>query len=357
MGETQRTALAEKVRAAPQQPGCYLFTDRYGYIIYVGKAKNLRSRVKSYFTKAAAEDERTAELVPTIGDVEYQVTGSELDALLLEYRLIKQHKPWFNAQMKPDKRRPYLRIAAGTPYATLSVSDAPGNDGATYYDFFTDEDDVKQALALLGRVWGLPQCGQRSFAGSRGPCLYHTLTGCMAPCSREPDEHQYAAVLAEVQLLFAGGRVPRVKVLKQEMAEAAAALAFERAAACKELLEGLQRLQHKSRRWFHLPEQGAALVLIRPHREKAFSVFSVVDGQVRRRADFPPAPDETSITAFAAAVAAADAAPPTTGAVLEDSEWLAGCLTEVVADKQFVLLPDGKGAGRVAERAIKKFIK
>ncbi len=357
MGEIQHTPLQEKVKAAPDLPGCYLFTDKYGYIIYVGKAKNLRSRVKSYFTKAAAEEERTAELVPRIVDVEYRVTDTELDALLLEYRLIKQHKPWFNSQMKPDKRRPYLRIAAGRPYATLSVSDVSSDDGAVYYDFFTNEEDVKQALALLGRVWGLPQCGQRSFAKAKGPCLYHTLTGCMAPCSREPDEALYAAALAEVQQFFAGKKVPRVRALRQEMTQAAEALEFERAAACKELLEGLQRLQHKSRRWSHLPEQGAALVLIRPHREKAFSVFSVVDGQVRYRTNFPAAPDEDTIAAFAAAVAATDAATDMPCTTLVDSEWLAGCLTEVVADKQFVLLPAGRGAGRVAERAIKKFLK
>lgn len=344
-------ALSNKIKTAPREPGCYLFTDKYENIIYVGKAKNLRNRVKSYFTKAAAEDERTEELVPKIVDVEFRVVETELDALLLEYRLIKRFKPWFNSALKPDKQRPYLRIAPGDPYATLSVSVAMADDGADYYDFFTDTEDVKQALSLLCKVWGLPQCGQSSFARqAKSPCLYHSLDGCMSPCSGRADAALYATAIAEVGQLF-NGKVPaRQKALKQQMAQAAEELAFEQAASCKAQLEGLQRLQHKSRRRFHLPEQGAVLVLIRPHREAAFSAFHIVNGQVLRRADFPAKPETEAIAHFASALEHA-------GEPLADSEWLAGCLLEVGADKQFVVLPDKKTTAPVVEKAVGKFIK
>lgn len=328
-----------------------MFMDKYENIIYVGKAKNLHNRVKSYFTKAAAEDERTEELVPKIFDVDFRVVKTELDALLLEYRLIKQLKPWFNSALKPNKKRPYLRIAPGELFASLSVTDTMADDGADYYDFFTDAEDVKQALKLLCKVWGLPQCGQSSFARQpKSPCLYHSLDSCMAPCSGRADAALYAAAIAEVGQLF-NGKVPaRQKALKREMAQAAEELAFEQAASCKAHLDGLKRLQHKSRRRFHLPEQGAVLVLIRPHREAAFSAFHIVNGQVLRRVDFSAQPEAAAISEFAAAVAC-------TGTPVADSECLAGCLLEVGADKQFIILPDKKTTAPVVEKAVVKFIK
>lgn len=342
--------LAEKVKTAPTQPGCYLFMDKQGYVIYVGKAKNLRSRVKSYFTKAAAADERIEYLVPRIADVAYRVADSELDALLLEYRLIKQHKPWFNSQMKADKQRPYLRISSEEPYATLSICVEAADDGAAYYDFFTDEEDVKQTLILLCKVWGLPQCGQRSFAKAQSPCLYHSLGHCMAPCRGTADPAKYAATLDETRRLFSGKPVSRMRELKQDMEHAAEALEFERAATSKALLESLRRVQRKSRSRFHLPSSGATLVFIRPHREKAFSVFYALDGQVLRRTDFPATPGVSDIQAFARS-------PAASGVALEGSEWLAGCLTAVGAFKQFVVLPNEKSARRIVEKVFRQFAK
>lgn len=342
--------LQNKIREAPEQPGCYLFKNKLGYIIYVGKAKILHNRVKSYFTPAAAGHWRTAELVTKIADVEYRVTKSELDALLLEYMLIKQYKPWFNSQMKPDKTRPYLRVSRDEPYATLSSCDRITDDGADYYDFFIDEDDIKQTLALIGKVWGLPQCGKRSFKKSKSPCLYHSTDHCMAPCGGKADTVRYAAAVKEVTRLLTGKSVNCIPGLKREMRKAADNLAFERAAEYRGMLDGLRRVRNKSRLRFHLPDNGAVLILIRPHREKAFAVFYAVDRRVTARMDFPSVPDDALIAEFIASLENPNIVP-------EESEWLANCLVEVGAYKHFVNLPVGKSANRAIEKAIRQFSK
>ncbi len=351
--------LLLKIKTAPTEPGCYMFKDKYGYIIYVGKAKRLRNRVKQYFTKAAAEDERTAELVTKITDVEYHVVASELDALLHEYRLIKLYKPWYNVLMKADMQRPYLRIGNEVPYATLSICDTFEADGAAYFDFFVDEYDIKHVLDLLCRVWGLPQCGKRSFSRRQRPCVYHALGTCMAPCGAEPCVDRYVAAIDDVKRLFAGKRVKCITELKRDMREAADALAFERAAACRSMLEGLERLRQLSRRRYHLPDEEAVLILIRPYREEAFSAFYIIDKKVRNRTDFPAEPDTELIDSFIASLGntSREYVPTHTAAQVEFGDWLADCLLEVGAEKHIVSLPPGKRARRIAEKAIMDFTK
>ena len=322
--------LKEKVKNAPTAPGCYIFTDKYGYTVYVGKAKNLRNRVKSYFTKAAAEDERTAELVPRIVDVEFRVTGSELDALMLEFYLIKQHKPWFNSAMKADKQRPYLRISTESRYPALSVATEKLDDGAAYYDCFTDEEDVKATLGLLGRVWKVPQCGAAVFNKAYSPCLYHSISGCYAPCTGKADPEACHAAVREIQRFLAGTRVRRLAELKNEMNARAAELEFEAAGQMKEQLDQLAHLQRKARKTYHFPDKGDVLVLIRPFRERAFSAFFVRDRVVWCRADFPDGPDAGLFSDFMAGWDSPEATV---------DEWVAGCLTEISADKVFLRLP------------------
>ena len=321
-------SLKERVRGAPTQPGCYLFTDKYGYIIYVGKAKNLRSRVKTYFTKAAAEDERTAELVPKIVSVEYRTVPTELDALMLEYHLIKQHKPWFNSQMKADKQRSYLRIGTDGRYPTLSAVTEKQDDGAAYFDCFTDEEDIKLALGLLCRVWKVPQCGAASFSKLASPCLYHSIAGCLAPCAAKADPAELHGAVKEILRFMSGVRVRRLAVLKKEMATRAEDLDFEAAGQIKEQLDQLGRLQRKSRKIYHFPDTGDVLVLARPFREPDFSAFLVRDGVAHSRADFSGIPLESQLADFMAGWDSDGGLEP----------WVAGSLTSISADKAFIHL-------------------
>jgi excinuclease ABC subunit C len=342
--------ISDVIKEAPVQPGCYLFKDKHDHVIYVGKEKNLRNRVKSYFTAAAADNWRTAELVQRIADVEYTVTESELDALLLEYRLIKQYKPWHNSQMKPDKQRPYLRVSHKEQRAAFSCCEQVIDDGADYYDFFIDVYDVERTLALLCKAWGVPQCGRRSFRRGQNPCIYHSTDGCMAPCSGNCDLEKYAAATQEVTQFLCGKTTKRLKELKRNMRQASDNLEFESAARYKSLLDGLEQIRRKSTMRFHLPECGEMLVLIRPHGERAFSGFYISDRRVVSRTDFPALPDDAMISSFLTSFRRENVSE-------KDSEWIAAGLVEVGAYKPFITLPDGKGAARVIDKAVRRFIK
>lgn len=325
--------LLDKVKSAPKQPGCYLFMDKQGFIIYVGKAKSLKSRVSSYFTRTSRQDERLEDLLPQITDVEFRTVNTELDALILEYQLIKRHKPWFNRAMKPDKVRPYLCICHDGPYPALYAAQEAAEDGCEYYDRFTDEEEIKAVLALLGNVWGIARCGLPSYAGVKAPCLYHSLGQCLAPCTGKADAKRYRQAVDEVRQLLRGEPVARAAELEAEMASSAAALDFERAQQYKDQLEGLRRVQYKARRFYHYPKDSRVLVLIRPHQETRFSMFFVVDGAVAGRANFEESPTPGQLEQCAEAWKAAAVCG-------EDERLLARCLTDISAYKTFVVLPE-----------------
>lgn len=341
--------LAKKIAAAPKAPGCYLFYDYMGNIIYVGKAKLLYKRVKSYFTKTARTNEDMQIFLRKITHVEYHITASELDALMLEYRLIKKYKPWFNSQLKPDKLRPYLRLAPGAPYATLSVAQSQCRDGAVYYNFFTDEEDVKSAIRLLGRVWGTPQCGLPSFKNVVHSCLYHSMGQCTAPCQNKADVSAYASAVEEIRQFLQGKPVAAMDALKTTMAASAENLNFEKAAECRELLNSLHILQRKCRKTYHLPKDKDSIIFIRPYREPSFSVFYAKEGVVLHRGDFSPETFEEMLPRFILQIQTGTPA-------LEDGEHLAACLTEILADKFFVPLSKKCTVSAIAKAMQKSYV-
>jgi len=368
VSDALRTHLAQ----VPDKPGCYLFLDRFGNVIYVGKAKRLKRRVGSYFTPRAASDERTEKLVRNISDIRFVTTAGELDALLLEFRLIKLFKPLYNSQMKPDKPRPYLRVSASTDvYQTLSAVAEKLDDGAEYFDFFTDNSDIKRTLQLFAQVWALPRCGLADFSATRSTCIYRTIDGCLAPCVQATDADTYARAVAEALSLMHGRHVVILDELADQRDTAIEDLHFEQAASLNNLLEGLNQVIHRSHYRYHLPNTGQVMVLIRPHRTQEFSIFLVNDGFVFSRIDFGDAVPDAALPHILSEMAAADDAVanhrsshiPTIDSLpdlsatirqtLEDKpvlfhelyisaseEWLADCLTEVGADKRFVLLPE-----------------
>jgi len=338
------SALMEKIQAAPVSPGCYLYMDKMGNVIYVGKAKVLRNRVRSYFH--ATDNEKVQRLVQRIADVEYFITDTETDALLHEYRLIKQHKPWYNSQLKRDTPHPLIRLDKRGPYATLSIT-YQREDGkqARYFDCFHDEQDAKDALELLGKAWNTPTCGQADFSKIGRACLNHHLGVCMAPCEGKADEAQYAWAIADIVRLFEGKRVSRMLQLEREMHASADAMGYEKAGQLKQLLAALERLQRKARRMFHFPAGRAVLVFLRAWREEAFSLYLVDDGMVYAHQRFGDSLDKTGMSEFLQAAAARAAGPA----------WLADAIREVYADKLFITLPARYGPAQIERAAEKHF--
>ncbi len=324
--------LQEKIDAAPRLPGCYLFYDQLGNIIYVGKSKMLAGRVRSYFHASAKEDDRVWKLVREIRDVSFITTPTEVDALLQEYRLIKEHKPWFNSQHIRDLQRPYIRIDFSTGYPTISIATEKLDDEAEYYGAFDDLFDAREAIELLNIVWKTPLCGKAVFDPNVRPCLYHGMGKCSAPCAGIVDVSKYHAAVADAAHLLSGQQAMAVDALSDEMSRLASRMCFEQAGAIKDLLARMERLRRKCRRRFRISGDTNALVFLRAQGGHAFSVFFVSMGAILCRADFQDTLDMRAEEAF---ITAASRKQP----LLQDMSWLSGALMEVFAIKEYVELP------------------
>lgn len=329
--------LSEKVRHAPQGPGCYLFKDALGYTIYVGKGKNIRNRVRQYFQSSSNENMRDKRwnLVRAIVDVDFLETATELDALLTEYRLIKQYRPWFNAQLKADKIHPYLRIhhQAGQ-YATLSVCSEKQKDGARYYSGFFDDEDARAALDTFGHVWKTPTCGKPVFLPGKQACLQYHLGTCLAPCEGKVALEDYQQVIREVTGFLDGQGQRICRRLKKQMSLHAAALEFEAAAVCKSQLTELEQLRRKCAKTYHFPSNKNIILLIRPYRSIGCTVFYIRNGCAIARKDFQDQLDPVGLQDLAKQI---EVCIP-----LCADHWLEKGLVEIYADKLFLSIPSGK---------------
>lgn len=342
MKATPSAALRGKVANAPQSPGCYLFFDRQGRIIYIGKSKLLRNRVRQYFHEAAAQDDRTKDLVREIYDVEYRITPTELEALVLEYCLIKRHKPWFNSQHIRDTAHPYLRIDQREDYPTLSIADKPYDD-AGYYGMFADRYDAQDAIELISRVWKTPRCGRASFVQVDRPCIFYDMKHCTGPCCGVCGAEAYREAIDDIVTLLSGKHPLAQLRLEDEMRGQAARLAFEEAGETKALLDRLGRIQRKCGRSFRVTAETNAAVFMRAYGEAAVSAFGIRKGAVCAHAVLDGEAADERLDAFIGEVRQP-------GTLLSEAEWLPGCLMEIYAHKALVTFDSGDEHGHIADR-------
>ncbi len=235
--------VQEKLGTLPTKPGCYLYKDSVGTIIYVGKAINLRSRVRSYFQKSAGLTPKVRRLVSHICDLEYIVTSTELEALVLECTLIKKHRPHYNVRLRDDKQYPYLCLTTSEPYPRLLLVRRVRQDNNSYFGPYPNSRAVHAAMEFVNRMFPLVSCG-KSFTGAnvQKPCLYHHLGQCLAPCAGLADKAEYNANVKEVALFLEGRQDQLVKKLHDQMLEASEGLEFERAARLRDRLQGVEEV-------------------------------------------------------------------------------------------------------------------
>lgn len=231
----------------PAKPGCYLMKDGAGRIIYVGKAVNLRSRVRSYFHAQAAASLKTAQLVKHIADVEYIVVDSELEALILEMNLIKKHRPKYNVRLKDDKRYPYVKVHWADPFPKVTVTRRMDNDGGRYFGPYTSVWAVHQTLGLLRKIFPYLTCDRVITGSDTRPCLYYDIKLCVAPCIGASSKEEYRAMIDDLCKFLQGRTEPVVSRLKAEMAAASQALQFEKAAAIRDQLLAIERVVEKQK--------------------------------------------------------------------------------------------------------------
>jgi excinuclease ABC subunit C len=254
MAETPSPAdnslAAEKVRSFPQTPGVYLMKDEAGRVIYVGKAKNLRARAGSYFLKAAAEDPRTAKLVLEIRDIDYLDAESEIDALLMEARLIKDILPKFNRDLRDDKTFPYLEIFTREDYPRVRFTREPKSHGTKLYGPFANPRGLRGAIQVLQKIFKFRTCTLDIDADDKRwrwfrPCLLAAIGQCSAPCNLRISKEEYRKSILRLQRFLEGGKNTLLSELREEMAAAAKERHFEEAARLRDEIEMIESLDDR----------------------------------------------------------------------------------------------------------------
>jgi excinuclease ABC subunit C len=240
--------IEQKLETLPTRPGCYLYKDKNGTIIYVGKAINLRNRVRSYFQKSANHTPKVRRLVSNIADIELMLCDNELEALVLECTLIKKHQPHYNVRLRDDKQYPYLCLTMSEPFPRLILVRRVRQDSNRYFGPYPSSRSVYATMELVNRVFPLISCG-KSFDGRpvQKPCLYHHMGQCLAPCAGLADKAEYAVAVKDVTDFLDGREERIVKKLRQEMEEAAECLEFERAARLRDRLQGVEEVLHRQK--------------------------------------------------------------------------------------------------------------
>lgn len=243
-------AAVAKVRTFPTTPGVYLMKDNAGRVIYVGKAKNLRARAGSYFLKAAALDRRTADLVREIHDIDFLDAESEVDALLVEARLVKDIQPKFNQELKDDKTFPYLEISIREDFPRVEFTREPKSRGTKLYGPFASAGGLRGALQVLQKIFKFRTCtldiddGDEKWRWFR-PCLLASINQCTAPCNLRISKEDYGRDIHRLRMFLEGKKKQLLKEMHAEMQEAAKNLIFEKAARLRDEIHLLETLDNR----------------------------------------------------------------------------------------------------------------
>jgi excinuclease ABC subunit C len=240
--------LPAKIRTIPTSAGVYLYKNAEGEVIYVGKAKNLRSRVSSYFHEGRWDDAKTGTLVREAVDVDYIVVANNKEALALENHLIKQKKPRFNILLRDDKTYPYIKLTLGERSPRVYVTRRLRKDGAAYYGPYFPANLAYRIVDLIHRHFLVPSCKVDLTRNHPRPCLQYYIKRCLGPCVKELTTSEiYAEAVRDVKLFLEGRQTDLVKSLRERMSETAEAQEFERAARYRDLISTVEQLQEKQR--------------------------------------------------------------------------------------------------------------
>jgi len=239
--------IKQILKNLPAKPGVYLHKNEQDKVIYVGKAVNLRSRVRSYFHKSAQANQKTGRLVSEIADIEFIVADSELEALLLENTLIKKHRPRYNVRLKDDKRYPYIKVHWQEPFPRVTTTRRLQNDGARYYGPYTAAWAAYQTLDLVRKIFPYLTCTRTITGQDERACLYYHIGRCAAPCIGVVDQQAYREIIQGLCDFLGGQTEPVVAQLRREMEAAAEKLDFERAAQIRDQIKAIDQIVEKQK--------------------------------------------------------------------------------------------------------------
>ena len=278
--------IQAQLATLPSKTGCYLMKDELGKVIYVGKAINLRNRVRSYFHSAADMDTKTQVLVGHIKDIEWILVASELEALILEMNLIKKHRPQYNVRLKDDKRYPYVKVHWADPFPKVTVTRHMDEDGSRYFGPYTSVWAVHKTLDVLRRIFPYLTCDRVITGQDERACLYFDIKLCTAPCIGKIVQDDYRQMISDLCDFLNGRTESIVQRLNQDMQQASAALRFEKAAAIRDQLEAISRIVERQRVVSTDYADSDVLAMARSEQEACVQVFFIRGGKLIGREYF-----------------------------------------------------------------------
>ena len=273
----------------PTSPGVYLMEDSDGKVIYVGKAANIRNRVRNYFSKSGDERPKVRFLVQHISEIRTILTETEKEALLLENNLIKEHRPKYNVNLRDDKSFFSLRLNIAHPYPRLTLirTQKIKPDSAKYFGPYSSARDARITLNLIRKIFPLRQCSDRHIATTKRPCINCQMNRCLCPCTGNLDQNEYRRMVENVSLFLEGKNEELTKALKREMELASENLRFEEAARIRDRLYAIDRtLQKQNVSFFHFKDQDVFVVLEEPDDTYVVEILSLRKGNLLAEESF-----------------------------------------------------------------------
>jgi len=278
--------LREKAASLPPQPGVYLYKNAHGEVLYVGKAKNLRNRVRSYFSEERLADSKTGSLIREACDIEYVLVDNEKEALALENNLIKRWKPRFNVLLRDDKSYPYIKLT-NEKFPRVYVTRRLRKDGAKYYGPYFPANLAHRLVHFIHRHFGVPSCKVDLTRNHTHPCLEFHIHRCLGPCvAGLTTEEEYARAVQEVKLFLEGRHRDLIADLRERMADAAQRMEFERAAALRDLIGTVEEVEQRQKMASASGEDADILAFYAEPPLAAVNLFHMRGGRIVDRREF-----------------------------------------------------------------------
>lgn len=289
--------LRERVRGLPAQPGCYIFRGGGGEALYVGKARSLRDRVRSYAQPAGKLGVKIAQMVSEAADVEVILTSTEVEALILENNLVKKERPRYNTMLRDDKNFPYLKLTVKDRFPRLALVRKARQDGNLYFGPYLPAANARRSTKMVARFFGVATCHERLDGSRPRPCLYYQLDQCLAPCAGLVGEEEYGEAVRDAELFLQGRNAVLLESMERRMGEASAREAYERAAHYRDLIRTVRASmsrQHmasvglEDQDFFHFHREGRQAMaqlfvmrrgLVQARREFSFEEVDEEDGR------------------------------------------------------------------------------
>jgi len=277
-----------QLKVLPDKPGVYIMKNINGAVIYVGKAKILKNRVRQYFQNARNQSGKVRAMVQNISEFEYIVTGSEMEALILECNLIKKYRPRYNILLKDDKHYPFIKITVNEEFPRIYITRILSKDGAKYFGPFTDVSAVHETMELIKKIFPIRSCRKtiNESAGKARPCLNYHIGLCMAPCAGLVSKGEYGSIVSNVIDLLNGKDKAILKELGKQMEEASEKLEFEKAALYRDKLAAVRKITEKQRIITGKFENEDYIDVCSDENDSSAQIFFLRDGKITGREHF-----------------------------------------------------------------------